>query len=342
VTGGDPALVIETHGLARSFDGVAAVSSLDLTVASGEMFCIVGPDGAGKSTTIRLLSGILVPTGGSATVLGFDLIDEPDEIRTRVGYLSQAFTLYADLTVDENIEFFATLHGVRDFAARRNELLDFTRLSPARDRLAGNLSGGMKKKLALACTLVHTPRIVFLDEPSTGVDPVSRGEFWSILSDILSQGITVVLTTPYLDEAERCDRIGLLHRGRFMTIGLPAEITASMPGAVFAIVTDRSRDAYRELRTRWSSRNVVLVGDSLRFWSARGRADAESAVGLLRERGHGRVEIRPVAPMLDDAFVALLSDSPDEGPPLPSSGRPDVHQGDGSLGRTGGGRPGRR
>jgi ABC-2 type transport system ATP-binding protein len=310
VTDGDRAPVIETRGLARSFDGAPAVESLDLTVVSGEMFCIVGPDGAGKSTTIRLLSGILAPTGGEGTVLGLDLRRDLDAIRARVGYLSQAFTLYGDLTVDENIEFFATLHGVHDFSARRDELLDFTRLSAARERLAAHLSGGMKKKLALACTLVHTPDIVFLDEPSTGVDPVSRGEFWSILSDILAQGITVVLTTPYLDEAERCDRVGLLHRGRFMTIGPPGEIAKSMPGAVFTIRCDRPRDAYADLRSRWSSSNVVLVGDAIRFWSAGGRDDADAALGLLREHGHAPVELREAEPTLDDAFVALLSVPP--------------------------------
>lgn len=321
MTNGDRAPVIETRGLARSFDGAPAVESLDLTVVSGEMFCIVGPDGAGKSTTIRLLSGILAPTGGEGTVLGFDLRRDLDAIRARVGYLSQAFTLYGDLTVDENIEFFATLHGVRHFSARRDELLDFTRLSPARERLAAHLSGGMKKKLALACTLVHTPDIVFLDEPSTGVDPVSRGEFWSILSDILSQGITVVLTTPYLDEAERCDRVGLLHRGRFMTIGRPREITRSMPGAVFTIACDRPRDAYADLRSRWASSNVVLVGDAIRFWSADGRADA--ALALLRERGHAPAELRESEPTLDDAFVALLSVRPEGGEaPGRRDGRP--------------------
>jgi ABC-2 type transport system ATP-binding protein len=303
---GGPA--IEAHGLARSFDGTTAVEALDLTVNPGEMFCIVGPDGAGKSTTVRLLCGILEPTAGSATVLGLSLTEQAYEIRTRVGYLSQEFTLYGDLTVDENIEFFAMLHGVSNYQKRRNELLSFTRLTEARQRLSANLSGGMKKKLALACTLIHTPEIVFLDEPSTGVDPVSRGEFWSILSDILAQGITIVLTTPYLDEAERCDRVALLYKGRFIKVGPPDEMRGSMPGAVFVISTERPREAYMTLRQRWSSSNVVLVANSIRFWSDKGRADGESAVGYLTEHGYGDVKLHDAEPTLDDTFVALLAE----------------------------------
>jgi ABC-2 type transport system ATP-binding protein len=314
---------IETRALARSFDGRPAVESLDLTVLEGEMFCLVGPDGSGKSTTIRLLAGILDPTGGDGTVLGHSLTRSPQEVRTRVGYLSQAFTLYGDLTVDENIEFFATLHGVRGYEKRREELLDFTRLTPARHRLAANLSGGMKKKLALACTLVHTPAIILLDEPSTGVDPVSRGEFWNILSGVLEEGVTVVLTTPYLDEAERCDRVGLLFRGRLMTVGPPDDIRRSMPGAVFTIDCTDPRGAYATLRTRWSSANVVLAGTRLRFWSPGGRAEAVQAVALLEKGGHSPCKLADDTPSLEDAFVALLQEAQsgersDTAPPLRS------------------------
>ncbi len=306
---GERGTAIETRSLAREFDGRAAVESLDLTVMSGEMFCLVGPDGAGKSTTIRLLCGILEPTGGDGTVLGHSLTTAADEVRTRVGYLSQEFTLYGDLTVDENIEFFAMIHGVRSFQKRRNELLDFTRLTDARRRLAANLSGGMKKKLALACTLVHRPSIIFLDEPSTGVDPVSRGEFWNILSGILEEGVTVVLTTPYLDEAERCDRVGLLYHGSMMKVGPPDEIRAAMPGALFSIGCPDPRRGYAALRKRWSSTNVVLVGHRLRFWSRSGREEADSAASVLRSAGLSPVEVSEEAPSLEDAFVALLDEA---------------------------------
>ena len=181
-TSTSPAIV--TRALARSFGATVAVASLDLEVARGEMFGLVGPDGAGKSTAIRLLCGLLRPTGGEGEVLGYDLRRNAVEIKAHIGYLSQEFTLYGDLSVDENMAFFANLHGVPDFCTRREELLAFTRLTPFRARLAAALSGGMKKKLALACTLVHTPDLLLLDEPSTGVDPVSRGEFWSTLSAV--------------------------------------------------------------------------------------------------------------------------------------------------------------
>ena len=205
--------VIVTRGLGRSFNDVVAVHDLELSVVQGEMFGIVGPDGAGKTTTMRLLCGILVPTSGTASVLGHDIVNEPDMVKREIGYLSQKFSLYGDLSVDENIEFFAEINKVYDFKKQRDELLEFTRLTPFRDRLAANLSGGMKQKLALACTLIHTPKIIFLDEPTTGVDPVSRRDFWKILQSLLRGGTTIVMSTPYLDEAERCSRVALMNQG---------------------------------------------------------------------------------------------------------------------------------
>jgi ABC-2 type transport system ATP-binding protein len=270
------------------------------------MFGLVGPDGAGKSTAIRLLCGILRPTSGEGRVLGFDLSREVENIKACIGYLSQNFTLYGDLTVDENIEFFAELHGVRDFGARRDELLEFTRLTAFRSRLAQALSGGMKKKLALACTLIHTPDLIFLDEPSTGVDPVSRGEFWNILSGILEQGVTIVMTTPYLDEAERCHRIGLMHRGRMVMTGTPDDVKATIPGKVYNIETLSPAPIYQALRERWSSSNVVLYGDRVRFWAREGEKDACESECLLTQKGLGPFSFREAAPSLEDVFVALL------------------------------------
>src|SRR5437870_2840222 len=207
-------LALEVHKLSKHFGEIKAVEQLDLSVEQGELFAIVGPDGAGKTTTIRLLTGILQPTEGEGTILGLNLRKDIEKIKLQIGYLSQRFSLYPDLSVDENIEFFAEIHEVHDYKPRRDELLEFTRLTPFRDRLADKLSGGMKQKLALAATLIHKPKIIFLDEPTTGVDPVSRRDFWKILSALLEQGITIVMSTPYLDEAERCTRIALMNHGK--------------------------------------------------------------------------------------------------------------------------------
>jgi ABC-2 type transport system ATP-binding protein len=286
---------------------VAAVQGLDLTVRRRELFGLVGPDGAGKSTAIRLLCGILKPGAGSGTVLGFDLATQAERIKARVGYLSQDFTLYGDLTVAENIEFFARIHGVRDFRARRERLLDFTRLAPFRRRLADALSGGMKKKLALACTLIHTPEIIFLDEPSTGVDPVSRGEFWNILSEILEEGVTIVLTTPYLDEAERCHRIALMHGGRVLLAGAPDEVRAALPRRVHRFECADVAGAYRLLRRGWPPTRLVMQGEGLHLSVGRPE-EARAAAQALERAGLGPVRQTAVDPPLEDVFVGLLGE----------------------------------
>ncbi len=243
-------------------------------------------------------------------MLGLDLTTQAEPLKSRIGYLSQDFTLYGDLTVDENIEFFAELHGVHDFRRRREELLEFTRLTPFRRRLAQALSGGMKKKLALASTLVHTPELIFLDEPSTGVDPVSRGEFWNILSGILEQGVTIVMTTPYLDEAERCHRISLMHRGRVFMTGTPDQVKAAMPGKVYSIACPSPGAAYRSLRTHWPATRMVVFGDRIHFWTPQGRAEAQACVQELERASLGPASFAEVEPSLEDAFVALLAADP--------------------------------
>src|SRR4030066_60955 len=203
--------VIKIVNLKKSYGSIMAVDGVSYEVNRGEMFGLVGPDGAGKTSTMRMLVGLLNPDSGNAEVLGYDLLTQKNLIKDGIGYLSQRFSLYGDLSVDENIEFFADIHGVKNYKERRNELLEFTRLTPFRDRLADKLSGGMKQKLALACTLIHTPKIIFLDEPTTGVDPVSRRDFWKILFNLLKEGITIILTTPYLDEAQTFgDRLNIV------------------------------------------------------------------------------------------------------------------------------------
>ncbi|MBU4200599.1 MAG: ABC transporter ATP-binding protein [Verrucomicrobia bacterium] len=307
--------IIQTEHLARAFGTVPAVTSLDLAIKRGEMFGLVGPDGAGKSTAIRLLCGILKPTGGHGRILDYDLERQSEQIKARIGYLSQEFTLYGDLTVDENIEFFAEIHGVSDFGRRRNELLEFTRLTPFRRRLAQALSGGMKKKLALACTLIHTPEIIFLDEPSTGVDPVSRGEFWNILSGILDQGVTIFVTTPYLDEAERCHRISLMHHGHLIMTGTPTDVKSAMPGQIYRFDGPAPGPAYEALRRHWPPTHLVRYGDHVRFWTLAGEPEAREASSELERQGLGPVAIRNTPPSLEDAFVALLDSESREGAP---------------------------
>lgn len=215
--------IIETRGLTRRFGNLTAVDSLDLAIDPGEIFGLVGPDGAGKTTTLRMLCSLLDPSEGSARVAGHDVVREPQSVRDRIGYMAQKFGLYLDLSVQENMNFYADLFGIMgtERASLAKQLLHMTRMEPFQDRLAGRLSGGMKQKLALMCTLLHRPQILFLDEPTNGVDPVSRRDFWAILYQLLKDGITILMTTAYLDEAERCNRVGLMHRGKLIRCDTP-------------------------------------------------------------------------------------------------------------------------
>jgi len=222
---------IQLTAAAKQYGATRALDGVTFDVERGEMFGLIGSDGAGKTTAIRLMCGLLRADAGEVRVLGRDPLREHRHVTERVGYLSQRFSLYGDLTVDENVAFFAEVHGVRQYARRRDQLLEMTQLAPFRTRRADRLSGGMKQKLALVCTLVHEPELLLLDEPTTGVDPVSRREFWKLLSEFLSRGITILMSTPYLDEAERCTRVALLHEGRLLAAGDPARLRASMPGA---------------------------------------------------------------------------------------------------------------
>ncbi len=298
---------VVTYDLSRSFGPVRAVDRLSLTVEEGAMFGLVGPDGSGKTTTIRMLCGILAPGSGTASVLGHDIVRESDAVKKEIGYLSQRFTLYGDLTVDENIEFFAEINRVYDYRPRREELLEFTRLTPFRARLAEKLSGGMKQKLALACTLVHRPRLIFLDEPTTGVDPVSRRDFWRILQSLLKQGITIVMTTPYLDEAERCTRVGLMNRGSIMREDTPEGMKSAMIGEILEIVCDRVRDASALLKREQDGPEVQAFGDRIHV-IVRSVASGEAAIRRTLEGGGIRVaSIRRIEPSLENVFISLLT-----------------------------------
>jgi ABC-2 type transport system ATP-binding protein len=226
--------IIKVENLQKSFKGVKAIDGLNFSVNRGEIFGLIGPDGGGKTTTLRILSGIMNATGGSAAVLGKNLPGEAEGVKEHIGYMCQKFSLYTDLTVEENIRFFADIYLIekKELEERLAPLLQMTRLAPFKDRLAGNLSGGMKQKLALICTLIHRPEILFLDEPTTGVDPVSRKEFWEILQQIHTDGVTIVVTTPYMDEAEQCSRIGLIFGGRIIAMDTPRNMKRSFKGVV--------------------------------------------------------------------------------------------------------------
>ncbi|MCC6398164.1 MAG: ABC transporter ATP-binding protein [Bacteroidetes bacterium] len=298
---------MSTTALSRSFGDVKAVDQVDLAVNEAEMFGIVGPDGAGKTTLIRLLCGILVPTSGSAHVLGKDLKREADAIKREIGYLSQRFTLYGDLTIDENIEFFAEINKVYDYRERREQLLEFTRLTPFRTRLAEQLSGGMKQKLALACTLVHTPKIIFLDEPTTGVDPVSRRDFWKILQSLLREGITIVMTTPYLDEAERCTRVAFMNHGAILRVAPPADLKKLMKGTVVEISCDRVREGFRLLKDLREDIEVQAFGDRLNVVVQDADRDIPRARQILTDAGINISALRVVPPTLENVFISMLT-----------------------------------
>jgi ABC-2 type transport system ATP-binding protein len=309
----DPALVLDR--VTKKYGEVVAARDLSLSVEPGEMFGLIGPDGAGKTTAIRLMCGLLKADGGSVRVLGRDPVKDHLRVTQSVGYLSQRFSLYGDLTIDENIAFFAEIHGlhvndpkIKDRSAR---LLDLTQLVAFRDRLADQLSGGMKQKLALACTLVHEPKVILLDEPTTGVDPVSRREFWKLLSEFLSQGITILMATPYLDEAERCSRVALLHEGQLLALDTPGALRNSLKGDVMEVIAhDRDR-AVQVLEKLPGVVDVQLFGERTHARLGPGSpfSDPDRLTAELERAGIGTQSVRHVQTSLEDVFIARVQHS---------------------------------
>jgi ABC-2 type transport system ATP-binding protein len=299
---------IRTDRLTKRFNGIAAVEELTLTVAPGEIFGLIGPDGAGKTTSLRMLTAILDPTAGDAWVLGRHTVREAEAIKPDIGYMSQRFGLYPDLTVLENLFFYADLHDVpgRERDARLDRLLAFSNLTPFRRRQAGNLSGGMKQKLGLACALVHTPRILLLDEPTNGVDPVSRRDFWRILYQLRQEGVTIVVTTAYLDEADRCHRVGLLHQGRLVACDTPARLRSLMSGVLLEIRTRQARQAARLLREQLAEVKVGLFGDRVHLVCSDAVATERAARAALQGAGIAVLDIRAIEASLEDVFIAVL------------------------------------
>ena len=298
---------IRTEGLTKTFGALTAVDRLTLEIPPGELFGLVGSDGAGKSTTMRMLTGIMDPTGGEVRVLGTSMKKPTEAVRGQIGYMSQRFGLYPDLTVLENLRFYADIQMIprRGRQERIAELLEFGKLAPFKDRPAGKLSGGMKQKLGLACALVHKPRVLFLDEPTNGVDPVSRRDFWRILYGLLAEGVTVFVATAYLDEAERCGRVGLMHRGRLLACDTPAGLKKLMKGGVLELTTDEPRRAVRLLSEKFPSGSVVLFGERLHLYAPDpGEAERVAAAALGAEGL--QLSVRQVPPSLEDLLVSLL------------------------------------
>ncbi|MCA1583527.1 MAG: ABC transporter ATP-binding protein [Acidobacteria bacterium] len=297
----------------RRYGTTVAVDDLSLEIGRGEMFGLIGPDGAGKTTTIRLICGLLHADAGTIRLLGRDPVREHRVMTASVGYLSQRFSLYGDLSIDENIAFFAEIHGVSDYHARRDRLLEMTQLTPFRGRLADRLSGGMKQKLALACTLVHEPDVILLDEPTTGVDPVSRREFWKLLSQFLADGITILMSTPYLDEAERCARVALLHEGRLIALDEPGRLRSSIAGTLFDMSLTEPHDAVRALRTRAGLTSVQVFGDRVHVWldETDGPRASQLMADALSSSGLAASSLRIIVPSLEDVFIAKLARAAD-------------------------------
>ena len=298
---------IRTENLSKRFGNLVAIDGISLNVTVGEVFGLVGPDGAGKTTTMRLLTANMEPTSGNAWVAGHHIVTDAEAIKEDIGYMSHRFGLYPDLTVTENIDFYADIYSVprRGRSERVDRLLAFSNLTPFKRRQAGNLSGGMKQKLGLACALIHTPKVLFLDEPTNGVDPVSRRDFWRLLYQLLREKVTIFVSTAYLDEAERCNRIALLDRGRLLAQGTPDEVKQLMHGIILEVRCSDPRKATSILRHALTTASVGMFGDRLHVATA--DHDEHHIRDILTTQSITIDSIRPVEPSLEDVFVSAIS-----------------------------------
>jgi len=300
--------VVSLRGLTRSFGEETAVDGLTLDVASGELFGLVGPDGAGKTTTLRMLAGVLPPSAGHGVVCGVDVAQDPEGVKPHIAYMSQQFGLYEDLTVRENIHFYADLYRVpkADRPERLERLYAFSNLGPFEDRLAGKLSGGMKQKLSLCCALIHQPEVLLLDEPTFGVDPISRRDLWLILHEMVEEGVTVLVSTSYLDEAERCDRVALLDGGRILALDTPQKLLTLLPGEVASVQIPNPRPARDHIRRMPGVISTALFGSSVHALLADGVEGKDRLAAALEEAGLRPTSIEIVEPSLEDVFLHLV------------------------------------
>jgi ABC-2 type transport system ATP-binding protein len=301
--------VIQLRGLTKRFDDLTAVDDLTLEVAAGEIFGLVGPDGAGKTTTIRMMAGIMRPDAGTITIAGCDVIEDPEAVKSQISYMPQRFGLYEDLTTDENIRFYADVFriGRHQREERAAELLRVCGMEDFRKRLAGKLSGGMKQKLGLVCALIHTPKVLLLDEPTNGVDPISRREFWAMLYALAEQGVTILSSTAYLDEAERCNRVALLDQGRLLLCDTPSRLKERIPGSVVAITSPQAREIRNRLSESEGVSGLVLVGDAVHLFVDDAPRRIAEFRGSLEQAGLQYEEIAQVNPTIEDLFVRTVA-----------------------------------
>ncbi len=303
-----PSPMIYTNRLTRDFKSVRAVNELTLSVASGELFGLVGPDGAGKTTTLRLLAGLLDISDGNASVLGFDLKEKAESIKPHIGYMAQQFSLYGELSVLENLQFFAELFDVdsKVMAERTARLLTFAGLTEFKKRRAANLSGGMQKKLALACTLIHEPEILLLDEPTTGVDPISRREFWNILTDLHLQGTTIIVSTPYMDEADRCSRVGLMYAGKLVECDSPKRIREKLEGESVEIQAEDWQKTLKTVASQNGVHEAQTYGESIHLLVDSGKSRLPEIERILQKENLAYRNIRIAPVRMEEAFISVI------------------------------------
>jgi ABC-2 type transport system ATP-binding protein len=305
----DSAHAIEVCGLRKVFGDFVAVNSIDLNVNKGEIFGFLGPNGSGKSTTIRMLCGTIAPTAGGASVMGYDIDKEAEQVRLNIGYMSQKFSLFQDLTVDENLKFYAGVYGLTDekFRERRSYILKMADLEGREDEITGNLSVGWKQRLALGCATIHEPKLIFLDEPTSGVDPNARRQFWELLYDLANEGVTLFVTTHYMDEATHCNRLAFIYRGNIIAEGTPQEIKAELSAdTILQIDVADGEGALAELLQHPLVAEGYMQGSLLNINLGKHTAAEADVPAFLKDKGFDVLHIEPVEPTLEDAFVHLV------------------------------------
>ena len=295
--------IVEVESLVKNYENVRALNNVNLRIFKGELFGLVGPDGAGKTTFLRVLCGVENKDEGVIKVFGLDADKHREEINKRIGYLSQKFSIYGDLTIEENIDFYAKIRGVKKLKVLKERLLELVRLTEFRKRLVDHLSGGMKQKTALACALIHSPELLILDEPTNGVDAVSRRDFWTILSELILNNITIIISTPYLDETERCNRVALMNKGKIITQGNPKELKATVRKNVYEIVCHPSREAAQIIKEYYSEIEVHLFGDKINVLT---NSDIDLIIDLLLSNKIHVQFVRKIFPSMENVFIHLI------------------------------------